>query len=372
MRVLHINTEKGLRGGERQLLLLARGLKERGHSQQVVCLEDEALYHRLAHEDIPAAGIRRTPLLGVHAPWLRHKLRRLAEAFGAGIVHVHTANAHTLATGAFLGRLPIVVTRRVDFELKQNPATQRKYTAPGQHFIAISNAVQEVLVRGGVPPGRITIVHSGINLDRPTGGDRSKLRKRWLAGREGPLIGFVGALVDHKAPWVLAEAAPLIAEELPGVRIVFLGDGESRHQIEELQHHNHELTLLAGWRDDIADCLAALDLFVMPSKEEGLCTAIAEAMAAGVPCVASRAGGIPDLVMDGETGVLVPPLDREALAKAIVDLWLDAHRRQRLTRAAEQHVHEHFTAESMIEGTLAVYRAAREEWRAAKKVATQH
>ncbi len=355
MRILHLNTEKGFRGGERQLLLLAHGLRRRGHNQQVVCLEDEALYHQLAVEDIPAAGVRRPLLLGVHSPRLRSRVRRIAEEFGADIVHAHTGNAHTLAAGAFLGRLPVVTTRRVDFALKDNAATRRKYTAPGQHFIAISSGVRAALLRGGVPDERITTVYSGIDLDRPAGGDRSKLRGEWLAGRKGPLIGFIGALVDHKAPWTLAEAAPAIVERLPGARVIFLGEGECRPEIEELQHRYPELIHLAGWRDDLADCLAALDLFVMPSKEEGLCTAIAEAMAAGVPCVASQAGGIPDLVVDGKTGVLVPPLDRLTLAEAVTSLWNDPPRRQRLAENALRHVQEHFTADAMVEGTLAVY-----------------
>lgn len=355
MRILHINTESGFRGGERQVQLLARGLGLRGHEQLVVVPRGAELADALQSEGIPVGAYTKPLLLGPRSPSLIRWLRRTEEEFRADIVHAHTGNAHTLAVEAFLGRVPIVTTRRVDFPIKDNRASRRKYGAPGQHFIAISNAIRDVLVAGAVPAERIDIVHSGIDVDRVTGGDGRRLRAEWLAGDNGPLIGFIGALVDHKAPWVLARAAAAIRTRLPGARVVMVGDGELRPMVRDIRAASPDALLLPGWRDDIADCYAAFDLFVMPSKLEGLCTALIDALAAGVPCVASRAGGIPDVITDGENGLLVEPENEAALVEAIVRLYNDEPLRARFIESGRQRVAELFTADAMVTGTERVY-----------------
>lgn len=354
MRILHVHTEKGFRGGERQVELLVRGLAARGHAVRVACREDGELYERLAGDGL-AVGYRKPRLLGVRSPWLASWLRAVAADFRADLAHAHTGNAHTWAVRALLGHMPLVTTRRVDFAIGGNRWSRRKYTAVGQHFIAISGGVRDVLLAGGVPRERIDVVFSGIDPSRVTGGDGSAIRARLLAGGGGPLIGFVGALVDHKAPWVLAEAAGLVRREVPGARVVFVGEGEARPRIEAAAAPHREAVVLEGWRDNVADYYAAFDLFVMPSKLEGLCTALVDALAAGVPAIASDAGGIPDVVVAGETGELVPPEDAVALGRAIVDLWRDPERRARHATAGRERVARLFTAEAMVRGNEAVY-----------------
>lgn len=346
MKILHVNTEAGFRGGERQVLLLARGLRERGHEQVVFCREAEELQRRLEADGLETAT---------------GSLKRAAARFRPDIVHAHTARGHSLAM-ALRRRVPIVVTRRVDFPVKRNPLSRRKYQAAGLHFIAISSGVRDALVKGGVPRERIDIVHSGIDTARVQGGDGAQLRREWLDDGEGPLIGFVGALADHKAPWVLAEAAVKVRKELIGARAVFVGEGEERERVEAAAAHDPKAIHVAGWRDDIADCYAAFDLFVMPSKLEGLCTSLIDALASGVPAIAARAGGIPDVIADGETGELVEPLNAEALAKAIVGLWKNERRRRLYIEHGLKRVEEKFTAEAMVRGTEAVYTHTHQEW----------
>ncbi|MCC6548257.1 glycosyltransferase family 4 protein [Candidatus Sumerlaeota bacterium] len=350
MRILHINSESGYRGGERQLHLLAKGLRGRGHEQLIVCRPGSDLERALCDDDFATATYAKPALLGARSPFLKSRLREIAAQFRPGIIHAHTGNAHTMAVGAFLGEYPVVTTRRVDFSVGGG-----KYTANGQHFIAISRGVRDVLIQGGVPPSRIDIVHSGVETERVRGGDGKALRAEWLRDDGGPLVGFVGALVDHKAPWILAEAAPLIRMQLPGARVVFVGEGAERPRLESLRVKHDEAIILAGHRADVADCYAAFDLFVMPSKLEGLCTSLIDALAAGVPCVASRAGGIPDVVEDGVTGVLVPPLDAGALARAVVDLWNDPVRRKQFVDNGTARVEAQFTVRAMVDGTENVY-----------------
>jgi glycosyltransferase involved in cell wall biosynthesis len=360
MKILHLNTETGFRGGERQVQLLVEGLHQRHHHQLVIGRSEGQLLSVLAEKSIPVQGYEKPKLLGVHSPRLIAQVRSWATEFQPDIIHAHTGNAHTLAVNAFLDRYPVLTTRRVDFAIKTNYFSKRKYTRPGQHFIAISTGVKNVLLEGGVPENRIDIVFSGVNTDRVTGGDGKALRQLWLGEyHEGPLIGFVGALVDHKAPWILAQAAPLIKQVLPNAKVVFVGDGEERARIEAISSQHPNALHLAGWRDDIADCLDAFDLFVMPSKLEGLCTSLVDALAAGVPSIASRAGGMPDVVCDGKTGVLVPPLDAKALAEAVVRLWQSPALRKQYIAQGLEHVQANFTADAMVEGTEKVYESVK-------------
>lgn len=358
LRILHLDTERGFRGGERQVQLLAEGLRRRGHESLIAGPGGSELCAVLATDGFSVALWPRPRLLGMRSPLLARWLRARAAEFRADLVHAHTGNAHTAAVAAFAGRLPIVVTRRVDFAVKGNLLSRRKYLAPGQQYLAISSGVRDALLAGGVPPARIALVPSGVEASRVLGGSGAALRAEWLGPDKGPLVGFVGALVDHKAPWILAQAAPLLRRRLPGARVVFVGEGECRPRLEALRVACPEAIVLAGWRRDVADCYAAFDLFAMPSKLEGLCTALVDALVAGVPAVASRAGGIPDVVRDGETGVLVPPEDPQALADALAGLWSDEARRLRFIEAGRRHAAEHFTADAMVEGTLRGYAAA--------------
>lgn len=356
LRILHIDTERGFRGGERQVSLLAEGLRERKHEQLFIGPAGGSLTPYLASRGFAVAEYHRPLLMGVRSPLLRRWLRRQADGFRPDIVHAHTGNAHTAAVHSFLGSRPLLTTRRVDFAIQNNAFSRAKYTRPGQHYIAISRAIRDILVEGGVAPEAIDVIPSGIDPARVAEGNGAPLRAEWLGGDSGPVIGFIGAFADHKAPWVLAHAAGHIRRALPGAKVVFVGDGELRPRLEEISADLPGSIVFAGWREDVANCLAAFDLFVMPSKLEGLCTSLIDALAAGVPCVAARAGGIPEVIVDGVTGVLVPPLDEEALASAVVDLWHDGARRARFVEAGRRRVAECFTAGAMVEGTLSVYR----------------
>ncbi len=356
INVLHIDTEKGFRGGEQQVLSLMRGLAARGVAQSLLVRRDSDLGMRVANEGMKVHVLR------VHAPWdprTWRQARQFAQTEGSTIVHAHTGNAHKLALSAFAGEIPIVVTRRVDFAIKRNWFSQRKYTHPCQHYIAISTGVRDVLVDGGVDPSRIDIVPSGIEPTRfanaTTGAD---WRKQWNVTEPGPVIGVVAAYADHKDPLNLINAAPRVLKKLPCAKIVFVGEGDMR---PEMETHIAKLDLaervqLTGWQTDVGGCLAALDIFVMPSKLEGLCTSLLDAQAAGVPCVACRAGGIPDIIEDGVNGLLVPPQNPEALADAIVRLGEDLSLREKFRVAGCEVVARRFTVDSMVEGTFAVYK----------------
>jgi glycosyltransferase involved in cell wall biosynthesis len=155
----------------------------------------------------------------------------------------------------------------------------------------------------------------------------------------------------------LIDAAHLVVQEIPDARFVILGEGELRDQLERhvREHHLEKHVLLPGFRTDVLGCIKGFDLFVMSSVTEGLGTSLLDAMACSRAIVASSAGGIPEVVDDGTTGVLVPARDHRAMAQAIVHLLQDAQRRDEMGRAGFARLKERFTVERMIAGTLAIY-----------------
>ena len=186
---------------------------------------------------------------------------------------------------------------------------------------------------------------------------QAKIHEELWLPHGAPVIGNVAALVPHKGQKHLIEAAALVERHEPDARFVIAGEGELRasleHQIKHLGLEKH--VLLAGFRPDVLSLHKAFDVFVMSSVSEGLGTSILDAMASGRPVVATTAGGIPEVVQDGKTGILVPPRDHEAMADAIVRLLRDPPLRKRMGDAGLSLANARFSAERMIQETMGVY-----------------
>jgi glycosyltransferase involved in cell wall biosynthesis len=174
------------------------------------------------------------------------------------------------------------------------------------------------------------------------------------------VIANVGALVPHKGQKFLVEAMPVVRREVPDAQLVILGEGELRpaleKQVRDLGLEKH--VILAGFREDVLSLMRSADLFAMSSVTEGLGSAVLDAMAFGLAVVGTRAGGIPEAVSDGDTGLLVRPGDAAALAAAIVTLLKDPAQRQGMGEAGRRRVADRFGVARLVEGTLAAYRRA--------------
>jgi glycosyltransferase involved in cell wall biosynthesis len=178
----------------------------------------------------------------------------------------------------------------------------------------------------------------------------------WKPGEA--LVGNVAHLADHKGQRYLVEAIPRVLLECPRTRFVIVGEGELEEELKSLAASlglGDRLTF-TGFRTDVPAILDALDLFVMSSHLEGLGTIVLDAMAAGKPVVATRAGGIPEIIEDGRSGLLVPARDPAALAAAVVDVLRHPDLGASLAHEGRQRVLRHYTADAMVEGNLAVYR----------------
>jgi len=197
---------------------------------------------------------------------------------------------------------------------------------------------------------RAHVIELGIDLERFAGG------KTVLEGR---IVGNIARLAAQKGHRDLVAAAPKVLERHPDVRFVVAGDGELRSQLTELARPLGDRFVFLGEREDVPDVLASFEVFAYPSRFEGLCVAVIEAQAAGVPVVATPVGGIPENVLDGETGLLVPPNDPVALAEAINRLLDEPELARTLAERARPRVAERYARERMVERTLALYDSMR-------------
>ena len=349
MKILHVDPETSFGGGERQVLGLIRHLARRGHENVLAAAPASPLVSML-----PAADAR------LHALAIRNdldllaalRLRRLVALESPHILHLHTSRAHALSP--WLGRQAArtVVTRRMDYPLRGGFWSDLLYNRRVAAVVAISGEVERQLLAGGVRPQRIRVIPSGVEAPAglPGSAGRAAARARFGLGEEF-VIGVVAALERRKGHDVLLAALARLRDRHPPVRCLFCGDGSERESLERLAG---DLGVAAavhflGEQPQVADLLAALDLFVMPSRHEGLGVAILEAMAMGLPVVASAVGGIPESVAAGRTGFLVSPEDPGSLAQAIAELADDPDRASRMGAEGRARVREHFSMEKMAE-----------------------
>ncbi len=354
---LHIDTARTWRGGQNQVLLTVQGLGELGHRAVLVAHPAGELQAR-AREGLELVPLAPRSEMDLRAAWqLVRAMRRLRPA----IVHAHDPHAVALAAlalsmGGFDPRPPLVASRRVDFHLRDNAFSRWKYRQVDR-FICASHLVARLLVQDGIDPARVVTVHEGIDLAKVDAASPANLHQDLWLPHQAPIVGNVAALVPHKGQRHLVDAAARVVQKVPDARFVICGEGELRgalaHQIR--QRHLERHVLLAGFRQDVLSVHKAFDLFVMSSVTEGLGTSILDAMACGKAVVATAAGGIPEVVVDDVTGLLVPPRDDVAMAEAIVRLLREPNRRARLGAAGRRRVEEAFSADRMVRETLAVY-----------------
>ena len=327
MRILHLDSATTWRGGQRQLQLLVQHGAAEHH---VACPPASALAQALAGDDVVVHPWScATPGRGVRS------LRRLVGALRPDVVAAHTPHAHQKLWLAGLSSRAIV-HRRVDF-VPSRAAIRRLASARG--VVAVSEAVADVLVGRGLLRQHIRVVHDGVEL---------VARPRVPQGR----VGALGALVAHKGHRTLVDAACRL--ELP---VHIAGEGALRGALEAQIRGSGAPVVLRGQLSDPLAFLASLDVFVHPSHEEGLGQAVIEAMAVGVPVVASAAGGLSEIVQHERTGLLVPPNDPIALAAAIERMCSDRALQERCVEAAREKVRGSFSASVMATRTLAAYDA---------------
>ena len=362
---LHVDTARTWRGGQNQVLLTVNGLRAIGQRAALVAHPDGELRKRV-EEGLELIPIAPKTEMDLTAGW---RFARLLKKLAPDVIHAHDPHGVAMASLALsLGassstksgstaRVPaLVASRRVDFHLKGNSFSRWKYRQV-DCFIAASEAIRQMLVADGVPADRTVTVHEGIDVDHVLAAPPVNVHEAFWLPHHAPVVGNVAALVPHKGQRYLIDAAHLVVQQIPDARFIILGEGELRehleHQVKE--HHLEKHVLLPGFRTDVLGCIKGFDLFVMSSVTEGLGTSLLDAMACARPIVATRAGGIPEIVEDEVNGVLVPPRDAHALADSIIRLLKDEGTRQRMGDAGLARVRERFTVDRMVAETAGVY-----------------
>jgi len=334
------------------VLYLSQFLHAHGYDSVVLCPPHSALYQRAHEAQIPVRALRMRHELDLLAVW---HLGRYLRQQRVDILHIHTPHAHTIGRLARLcaPEVRMVVSRRALQAPSRNLLSRWKYSQRGIQYLAVSDAVRQVLMTHGVPAQRVQTVHSGIDLCR-------------FAALQGapPLfpvgtrvLGTVGQLARSKGHQYLLEATALLLRQEPCLGVVIAGDGVLR---AELEAQAAALGITAqvrftGFRRDILELMQSFEIFVLASYLEGLGTATLDAMALGKPVVATHAGGIPEVVQDRVTGLLVPPCDPQALADALSYLLHHPEQGETFGAAGRKRVEQHFTVAQMAGNTLQVY-----------------
>ena len=354
---LHIDTARTWRGGQNQVLLTVLGLRALGHRTVLVAHPAGELARRASEgHDL----IRLAPAHDVDFA-AAFRFARVVRDLSPDIIHAHDPHAVSMAslalsTIADRRRPPLVIARRVDFHLKRNAFSRWKYKQVDA-AICSSNAIRGIMIEDGIPEASAFTVHEGVQVDRIQALPAADVCKELWLPPGSPTVGNIGALVAHKGQRYLVDAAPAVVRALPDTHFLIFGEGELRPALTRQIKHlglEHRVSL-AGFRPDILPLLKGLDLFVMSSITEGLGTSILDAMAASKAVVGTTAGGIPEAVEHGVTGLLVPPHNAGALAEAILRLLTDESLRRRMGEAGLARVRERFNVERMVDETLAVY-----------------
>ncbi len=290
------------------------------------------------------------------------KFSRLVRKWKPEIVHAHDPHAVTMAAlglsfGAPEPRPKVIASRRVDFHLQSHAFSQWKYRQVDR-FIAASHAIKDILIQDRIAARRIDVVHDGIDVAKIQNRPALDVHAEYWLPHGVPVIVNVGALVGHKGQRFLIDAMPLVLREVPDAHLIIFGEGELRpvleRQIKTLSLAKR--VLLPGFREDVLSLVKSSDLFVMSSVTEGLGSAVLDAMAMGLAVVGTTAGGIPEAVVPGATGELVPPGEAKPLAAEIVKLLKDGGLRRAYGAAGRGRVAEQFGVDKLVDGTLECYR----------------
>jgi glycosyltransferase involved in cell wall biosynthesis len=354
---LHIDTSRNWSGGSNQVMYTVMGLRARREQAALVADPQGELFRRMS-EGTDLIPLAPTHDIDLAASW---RLSRVIKQLKPDVIHAHDPRAVTMAATALSITAPkptpvFVASRRLESRVSHSSFARWTY-AQVDGFIANSTIISDRLVTDGIPRIKIAIVNEGVDVERIERMQPANVRAAFYLPMQAPVVGNVAALVPHKGQHHLIDAAAITVRQVPDARFVIVGDGELRQSLEDQIRHKHleRHVFLAGFRADALELTKGFDLFAMSSTTEGMCTALVDAMAASKPAVATDAGAIPEVMVDGETGFLVPIRDHQAMAARIVQLLKNPKLRERMGEAALQRARDRFTVDRMVEGTQATY-----------------
>lgn len=359
IKVMSIIWSLGLGGAEQVVIRLAAGLDRKRFVPLICCLNAEGPFAqraRLAGIEVMALGKR-----GRYDAAVLWKLIRVMRSRRIDVVHTHLWGAN------FWGRIaarcagvPTVVATEHNVDTWKKPyhfVIDRFLARWTTRLVAVSQQVREFYESHGIGLGRWRVLYNGVDATAATPRGRGPVYQTLGIVNGEPVVGWIGRLVPAKAPEVFLEAIASASSQFPALKALIIGEGPLR-QVAEAQVRQlglQDRVVLTGMRHDVPDLLAGMDALIFSSEREGLSLAMLEAMAAGVPVIATAVGGTPELIKDGITGLLVPPGQPQELAHRLVELLRDPVQADGIRQAARARVAEHFSLRRMIEAHEAAY-----------------
>ncbi len=368
--VVHVVHRFDTGGLENGIVNLLNHMPEAAYRHAVVAITEvsTAFAGRVRRRDVLFESLHKPPGQGL---WLYPRLHRLLRRWRPAVVHTRNLGTLEFQVPAWAARVPARVHGEHGWDVGDLGGTNRRYQLVRrayrpfvQHFLALSRESAAYL-KGpvGVAPARITQVYNGVDAERfaPATGGRARIAGCPFGDAGEWLFGTVGRMQPVKDQTLLARAFVRALELAPALRgrlrLVMVGDGPLRAQAQALLEEAGAATWawLPGERADVADVMRGLDCFVLPSLAEGISNTILEAMATGLPVVATAVGGNADLVADGESGVIVPAADVQALAAALVKMAEDPARARAMGAAGRRLAEQRFSMQAMVATYQGVY-----------------
>lgn len=357
MKVLHFSSATTWRGGEQQIAYLFKELQQKRIAQWIFCIEESALAEYCQQQNFPHFTYQKrfatNPLVG-------YQLKKLCAKFNIDLVHLHDAHSHTFGyISALLGnQTPFILSRRVDFPVKNNWLSYQKYNHLSiKKILSVSNYVQQILAPAIQDKSKLEVVHSGIDTTRFKYTNQQILRQEYGIPTNTKIIANVAAVAPHKDYFTFVDTAAILLKSNSLLKFFIIGadGGEAASisayiQAKGLSKH----FILTGFRKDIPQILPEVDIFLFTSKEEGLGTAVIDALACGLPVVATRAGGIPEIIQDGVNGFLTPIKNAQLLAEKVNYLLVNPNTRHEFIKAGKKTVNQ-FSKARMAQKTLTNY-----------------
>jgi glycosyltransferase involved in cell wall biosynthesis len=355
MKILHVETGRHLYGGPQQVIYLVSALQERGHDCTLVCppgtgIDSAARSANIQVRNLFCAGDLDLPFA--------YRLTQYIQSSGPDLVHCHSRRGADVLGGLAVtfSDVPAVVSRRVDnTEMRLMAALRYR---PFRKIIAISEAIAAVLREHDIDSDRIEVIRSAVDtarFEKPV--DIGAFRKEFGMPKEATIIGAAGQLIPRKGHRYLLQAIADLRHKHPEIRLIVFGEGHLNNQLraQAASLDLGEVVQFAGFREDLDDFMGAFDLFVHPALAEGLGVVTLKAAAAGVPVIGFDAGGLPEAIKDGETGILVPPENVEKLRDAIATLVVDADLRHQMGAAGRRRMQSEFSIDTMADKHIDFY-----------------
>lgn len=364
-RILIVDLSEHFGGVDTRVVDMAMNLKDRCDIA-VIVLQGSQVAKRLQDCGVRICSIRRSK----YDPRIVFDIVRIAREFQADVIDAH--NPQSQLWGAVAAKLSSVPTAIATVHSVYGVAHKgflRQHALEGVillcrilglKFIVVSKELQDYLISLGVAPSLITLSYNGVSQS-PCYSQHMSIRKSLGISEKQFLVGMIGRIEKVKGYDILISAIAQLRERGCNIQAVVVGKGteenDLRRSIEKARLGSQVHVL--GFRKNVAAVMAELDALCMPSRSEGLPYTALEAARAGLPIIATRVGGLPEVFVDRETALLVPPNDVDAIAEALEELARDAHLRSRLGKSAAEFAIERFSVEHMVSETLAVYGTGR-------------